>query len=242
MIIMVEHMKKFLKLLIFSYLFGTTPTFANNNYTYVGADLLYGYNDFKQDYGKEVFNNDDERQYNGYIGHYFSNLFGFEFGYAQNVTKHSVSVVPAGTSEFGIPDFTAIASNVYDATQSAYQYNINFVPKIQLSKNLSVVGVFGVAYIKTKDYLTLTSFDNAPATPAEQDNYDVTFNADKAIPRFGFRLQYMLARFLGLRASYIWEKTELLKPTATRNINPNQTLRAEFGNTSIVGIGLFLKF
>ena len=234
-------MENFLKIIAYLSLLVVTNAKANN-YTYFGMDLLYSYSNFKQDYGKEIFNNDNERQYNGFIGHYFSNLLGFEAGYAKNVTKHSLSVVPAGTSEFGIPDFTAIASNVYDTTQSAYQYNFNYVPKLQLTQNLSIIGVFGVAYIKTKDYLNLTMFDNSEATYDEQNNYDITFNANKAIPRCGFRLQYMLAKWLGLRASYIWEKTELLQPTATRNINPTQTLQAKFNNSSVVGIGVFVKF
>lgn len=237
-----DRMKDFFKIFFCGLLLYSPLAWSSHSHAYIGADLLYAYTDFKDDYGRNMFNTDNERQYNGFIGYYFSNLFGFEIGYEKNLTKHSSTVVPAGTSEFGIDDFTAIASNVYDTTQSAYQYNFNYVPKIQVTPSISLIAVIGLSHIKAKDDMNLTKFDGNDASQAEQDNYDVNFSATKTIPRFGFRIQYMITRVLGLRASYIWENTELLTLKAIRNINRNQMLEAKLSNSSSVGLGLLLTF
>lgn len=233
--------KSFLKVFMLGLLL-CSPVAWSNAGIYIGADILYAYSDFKEDYGRDIFNSNNERQYNGFVGYYFSNLFGFEVGYEKNITKHSMTIVPPGSTEFGVKNFTAIASNVYDTTQSAYQYNFNYVPQIQITSSISVIGVIGLSYVKAQDNMNLTKFDDATASTAEQNNYDLTFNATKAIPRFGFRVQYMLTRMLGLRASYIWENTDALTLKAIRNINPNQTLEAKLSNSSSVGLGLLLKF
>lgn len=233
--------KKFICLVCAALLY-SNAVFGHYNYSYIGTDFLYSYGTFENGYGRDVFNNADVKQYNVFVGHYFSRLFGFEVGYAKNINNNSMSTIAADSNEFGVPNFTAMSSNVYDTTQSVYAYNLNYVPQWQITQNISLIAVFGFSYMKSSNTLNLVLFDDAPATPAEQNDYNVNFSTKEFIPRLGLRLQYLVTNMLGIRASYIWENTDSLTLTTTRNINPNQTLQAKITNMSALGIGAFLKF
>lgn len=237
-----KHKKLLIALgVLLGFLFNTS-TFANTiNYMYVGADVLHNQNKFKTDYGLNIFSDDGSTLFNIYLGHYFASLLGFECGYEQIVTRHSVAYVSPGTSQFGIPVFTSLSSNVYKTKKSLQGFNFNYVPQFKISKSISIIAVLGLSYLETTDQMDLVLFDGAAATTAEQANYKLRFVEQKIIPRLGLRLQYIFSKYFGIRVSYVWENTALLQPTAVRQINPNQTLQAKLTNSSAFGLGVFIK-
>jgi len=234
-------MRKLISTSIYLLLFFSGSIFGNTQFSYIGADILYSRVNFKNGYGGTIFVREGATQLNFFVGYVFNKFIGFECGYEQDTNKsNTVSVAPM-RNELGIKNFTALVSNEYNAKSKMYGINLNFVPQLQLSNALSLVPVIGLVYMRTHDTLDLQLFDGDPATSLEQNNYSVSFKESKIIPRFGLRLQYMINRLLGIRASYIWEKTDLIQPQTTRGINPTQTLQAKLNNTSSVGLGIFLQ-
>jgi hypothetical protein len=235
------QMRKLVSALIFisTSLFFSGSIFGNTHFSYMGADILYSHAVFKDGYGATIFSSDGATQLNFFIGYAFKGFIGFECGYEQNMHNIDTVTVAPMSNEFGVKNFTALVSNEYRAKSSMYGFNFNFVPQLRVSNAVAIVPVVGIAYIRSKDTLDLQLFDGDSATLLEQNNYNLSFEESKIIPRLGFRLQYTINRFLGVRASYIWEQTSLLQPKTTRNINPTQILQAKLSNTSSVGIGAF---
>lgn len=234
-------MHKLISALIYGSLFFSGSIFGNTNFSYIGADILYSNEMFKNGYGETIFSSDSTKQLNFFVGYVFKRFIGFECGYQQNINNINTTTVLPVSNEFGIKNFTALVSNEYRTKSSMYGINFNFVPHLYISNSIAIVPVLGFAYVRTNNTLDLQLFDDAPATPLEQNNYNLRFEKSKIIPRIGFRLQYTITRFLGIRASYIWEKTSLLQPKTTRSINPSQTLQAKLSNMSSVGVGAFLQ-
>jgi hypothetical protein len=221
-------------------LFCSGSIFGNTYFSYIGVDILYSHDVFKNGYGRTIFSNDGAKQLNFFVGHTFRGFMGFECGYEQNFNNiDTVNVAPM-TSEFGVKNFTALVSNQYRAKSTMHGINFNFVPQLRLSNSIALVPVLGIAYVRTNNTLGLQLFDSDPATSTEQDNYNLSFQESKIIPRIGLRMQYKINRILGVRASVLWEKTSLLQPQTTRGINPTQKLQAKLSNTSSVAIGAFL--
>lgn len=234
-------MRKLISALIYGSLFFSGSIFGNTNFSYIGADILYSRDMFKNGYGENIFSSGSTKQLNFFAGYVFKRFIGFECGYEQNINNINTVPVPSMSSEFGIKNFTALVSNEYRTKSSLYGINFNFVPHLYISHSVAIVPVLGLAYVRTNNTLDLQLFDDAPPTSLEQDNYNLSFEESKVIPRFGLRLQYKINRFLGLRASYIWEKNSLLQPTTTRSINPTQQLQAKLNNMSSMGIGAFIQ-
>lgn len=222
-------------------LIGWHPNVLSKDYAYVGIDYSYMNSSFKKTFGKNVFSTKQIPQYNIFAGYYFMPLVGFELGYAQTNTNKGSAYVPAMTGEFGVNVFTAIASNMYDTTQKLNEFNINFVPSIKLFSKINLIPVLGIAYVRTKNNLTLTQFDGAAATNTQLANYALQFAGSKYVPRVGVRLQFMLYS-IGLRFTYMWEQTSNIQMQATRGIRPNQILTAKLQNSSTLGLGAFYKF
>ncbi len=234
-------MQKLLIALAYASLFFSGSIFGNTQFSYIGADILYSHERFKTGYGETIFSSDSAKQLNFFVGHVFNKFIGIEFGYEQNIdTINTVTIAPM-TSEFGVKNFTALVSNQYGSKASVYGFNFNFVPQLRISNSVAIIPVVGVSTIRSKNSLDLQLFDGSPATALEQDSYNISFVESKIVPRLGFRLQYAINRFFGIRASYIWEKTSLIQPTTTRNINPNQILQMKLSNMSSVGLGAFVQ-
>jgi hypothetical protein len=218
------------------------PVHAERDLGYLGIDILSSTTKFKSGYGAELFNQKSAAQFNLFVGHYFSKLLGFEIGYQQDTTRKSTSTVNAGSSEFNVPNFSGIATQVYATKKSLRGVNLSYVPAYNFSEPLSIIGVLGLTLMRVSAEMNLSLFDGTPPTPTEQNNYYVRFKKTKLVPRVGLRLQYLLSSKFGVRASYLWENTAALKPTAVRNISPAQTLQAKVKDSSSVGIGAFVKF
>lgn len=211
---------------------------VNAQNAYIGMDVFYNNVTLQQNYGKEIFHVGTRTQYNIFLGYYFTRAVGFEFGVEWGPNGKGSVFVPADYAQFGVTNFTALASNSYNTHQKLLGASLSYVPQILLYKNFFLIPVLGVTFLRAENAMQLREFDGAPATSAEQANYALYFAASKVLPRVGLRLQYFFNTALALRLSYIWEQTSLLQRTATRNINPTQVLCAKYTNSSTAGAGI----
>lgn len=215
---------------------------ANTPHSYMGADILYSHEGFKDGYGSTVFTNTSVTQLNFFAGYMFNKFIGVECGYEQNLKQSDLVTIAPINSSFGVKNFTTLVSNAYYTKSSMSGLNLNLVPQLQVSKRFFIIPVLGFVYIRSHNTMDLNLFDGDPATQLEVNNYYVSFAESKIIPRLGMRLQYVICKVIGVRASYIWEKTDLMQPTSTRQINPTQRLQAKFKNRSAVGVGMSMYF
>ncbi len=235
-------MFKLINALIYALLFFSDGILANTQFSYMGTDILYNHVKFKNGYGKAIFTNNSVPQLNFFVGYIFNKFIGIECGYEQNLNKSNVVTIDPMSSDLGVKRFTALVSNVYYTKSTTYGVNLNFVAQLQINNYFSIIPVAGFVYMHTNNILDLQLFDDEPATVLEKSNYGVNFVKSKVIPRLGIRLQYAINKIIGVRASYIWEKTNLIQPISTRRIAPLQLLQAKLSNTSSVGIGMYIQF
>ncbi len=218
----------------------TSAVHAKQN-IYVGADIGKTYSGLRQEYGGEIFNNDTTST-SIYFGYYYARWLGIEVGYEKARTQNYIVYVPAAFSQFGIPNFTTIASSVYNTTQKYSGCSLLYVPKIKLHKYLDVIPLLGVVHARASFDLNLAEFDGASATSQEQANYYVHFATAKYIPKFGIRAQINIMQNYGVNLYYSWEQTSKLVMQTNRNIFPRQTLTAKLKNSNSLGVGLVYKF
>lgn len=215
--------------------------FASSN-KYIGFDLLFNTCNFKSKYGQDIFSQRSAPEISVNFNYYLTRMLGFEVGYTRALVQNINVFIPAAYDQFGITNFTALASNGYTTYKSQYDYYFAWTPQFNLIFGASVVPSFGVSYFNLNAYMNLTSFDDGPVTSIMQNNYYVCFRERKLIPRIGIKLQYIAPLHLGLRWQAIWNKTSSLRPTTTRNINSEQILQAKLQNSLSTGIGIFYVF
>lgn len=215
--------------------------FASSN-KYIGADFLFNTCNFKSQYGQDIFSQRTVPQVSVNFTYYLTSILGFEVGYTRTLGQNISITIPAAYDQFGITNFTTLASNGYTTYKSQYDYYIAWTPKFNLILGASVVPTIGVSYFNLNARMNLTAFDDGPVTSAMQDNYYISFSERKLMPRIGIKLQYVTVFNLSLRWQAIWNNTSSLKPTTTRNINAAQILQAKLQNSLSTGLGIFYVF
>lgn len=209
---------------------------------YLGIDVAAQRMNLQQGYGKDLFRQQPVAQFNVFVMRYFSSYLGFEVGYEQALTSSYSTFVPAATSQFGISNFTGIASSVYAGKKSTRGVNVLYVPEFRFGKALSIVPALGAVYVRAKANLNLLEFDGDAATPLEQSEYVLNFAANKIVPKCAVRLVLRLHANVMLRLFYQWEQTSLISMHATRAVFPELTLTAKLADASAYGAGLMYRF
>lgn len=212
------------------------------HFTYIGIDAGASYCNLQQDYGSDIFQHKPMTQLSVFVGYQFAPLMAAELGYEQTFLQTGSTFVAPATSQFGVSNFTALASNSYDTKKKMHGYNFYYAPQIHLYENLFVTFMLGVEYVHTNAELLLTEFDGDAATTLEQEEYKLSFATHKIIPKLGLRLQYCIKEAFYLHLYSTWAQTSKINMYATRGIFPAQILNAKLKNTSSVGIGIIYKF
>ncbi len=231
-----------MKIKIFLFLLFISEIACAKNSVYLGVDWLSSVCKYKQANQQDLFIQRAAPQLGINLAYYYNDLIGIEVGFEQTINKHATTLVQAGTSEFGVENFTGIASNEYVTKRSMYGLYFTYSPIIKIYKNLSFVPSVGIERIHFKAKANLTEFDGELADQYYQNLYDFSFYAQKWVTRVGAKIQYLFACNVGVRALYVWRNTAQIATLATRNINLSQPLLVQLRNSSAVGIGAFYVF
>lgn len=215
--------------------------FAKEQFSKIGLIMANNFCHMQQNFGGEIFTHKPTQQISIFIGHSFSPLLDFELGFTHSLDKMYSVYVPAATKQFGIPNFTTIASSVYNTKKTYHGYNLLYVPQIKLSNYFNIAPMMGILYLHLSADLFLVEFDEAPATIQEQTEYNIHFASSKLIYQLGIRLQYTPHKNFAIFFNYLWNETNKFAPASTRRIFPNQTLLLELQNSSSIGVGILYK-
>lgn len=222
-------------------LFVSNALWAEPKIGYLGLDLLMNNSSFEHDQGSRLFYNRATPQFNVFIGRFFNNWLGIEFGHEYMTSQEKSSVVRANETILGVPNFSNGNLNTYKSDKKLKAFNLSVAPKVTITSEISISPVIGVGYFTANYILTIQNVDQVPATELEKSNLNIQFYAKKMLPRLGVRLYYDVHENIGVRASFIWENTKRLNPSGQRNLDPSQTLTTKMNNSIALGLGVFYK-
>lgn len=225
--------------------FGLTP--------YVGADAEFRHMDYHKAFGGNVINHNSP-QGNVYAGVRLSEYLGVEAGYEATKRKTRRSTLKNGDilTGFTLDNPAAPAPDVYGfntttQTKGLHANFVGFLPICDLYR-LQLIGMVGLARLKTKTTLTWETLNDNSIGPAVPTGQDINiFRAKKTVLRLGAGLQHMINCNWGVRGMVKWEASKKLKMSSTTNPaitfgNPLATLSIKPKNSVIYSLGVFYTF
>lgn len=225
----------------FLLVFASTTLWAETKIGYLGLDFLMNNSSFEHDQGSRLFYNRATPQFNLFIGRFFNNWLGIEFGHEYMTSQEKSSVIRANETILDVPNFSNGNLNTYKSDKKLKAFNLSVAPKVTLTPEISFSPLIGVGYFTANYILTIQNVNQVPATELEKSNLNIQFYAKKILPRLGVRLYYDVHENIGIRASFIWENTKRLNPSGQRNLDPSQTLTTKMKNSFSLGLGLFYQ-